>query len=47
MALVTNDSSSELLDYLRQVAVKKGIGEPNVDSWANSVETKLNQIQMR
>jgi hypothetical protein len=47
MALVTNDSSSELLDYLHQVAVRKGIREPNVDSWANSVETKLNEIQMR
>jgi hypothetical protein len=47
MALVTNDSSSELLDYLCQVTIKIDISEPNVDYWANSVKTKLKEIQMK
>jgi hypothetical protein len=46
-AFATNDPSKDMLKYLRKVAIDKGIREPNIDSWANSVETKLNVIQVR
>jgi hypothetical protein len=46
-AFATNDPSKDMLKYLCKVAIKKGIREPNLDSWANSVETKLNHIQVR
>jgi hypothetical protein len=47
-ALVVNDSSNEqMLDYLRQVAIEKGIREPNINSWASSVEDKLSKIDVK
>jgi hypothetical protein len=47
-ALVVNDSSNEqMLDYLRQVAIEKGIREPNIDLWESSVEDKLSKIDVK
>jgi hypothetical protein len=43
----TNDPSKDMLKYLRKVSIDKGIREPNVDSWANSVEMELNDIQVK
>jgi hypothetical protein len=35
------------VDYLRLVAIEKGIKEPNINSWASSVEDKLIHIDMK
>jgi hypothetical protein len=43
IALVADNLSDELINYLRQVAIEKGIREPNINSWASSVENKLNK----
>ena len=45
-AFAVDDSMGIMYHYLRQVAITKGIQEPNVDSWVSSVETKLNDIQV-
>ena len=48
MVFVVNEANeTEMFDYLRLVAIEKGIKEPNVDSWVNSVENKLNEIQVQ
>jgi hypothetical protein len=48
IALVVNDSSNEqMLDHLPHVATEKGIREPNIDSWASSVEDKLSKIDLK
>ncbi len=44
---ITDNSIDEMIDYLRLVAIKKGIREPNVDSWASSVEDKLSEIDIK
>jgi hypothetical protein len=44
---MTDNSIDEMIDYIRLVAIKKGIREPNVDSWASSVEDKLSEIDMK
>jgi hypothetical protein len=48
IALVVNNSSDDqILDYLRLVAIEKGIREPNINSWASSVRDKLSKIDMK
>jgi hypothetical protein len=44
---ITDNSIDEMIDYLGLVAIKKGIREPNVDSWASSVEDKLSEIEIK
>jgi hypothetical protein len=44
--VMNNSSDDQMLDYLRLVAIEKGIREPNIDSWASSVKDKLINIDM-
>jgi hypothetical protein len=45
-AFTVDDSMGIMHHYLCQVTITKGIKEPNIDSWVNSVEMKLNDIQV-
>jgi hypothetical protein len=44
---VDNSSNAKTLDYLHVVAIEKGIKEPNINSWASSIEDKLSKIDKK